>query len=64
MNDPKTIWLQPWCADCEGSYRSDEGRLWCEEDTWGQCFDCGVMPVKYILAPDQPQKPESEADGD
>lgn len=44
------IWLQPKCADC------DEDRTWCQDNVWGRgCEECGAMPVKYVLAPDQPE---------
>src|SRR5208282_5758750 len=55
--DPKTIWLQPWCDTCD--LHVYEGRQWCED---GSVFDkcegegCGKMPVKYILAPNQPKE--------
>jgi hypothetical protein len=46
------IWLQPWCDKCE---RSAEDRTWCRDDVYLQCDECGAMPVKYVLASDQPQ---------
>jgi hypothetical protein len=49
MNQPKTIWLQPWCEGCAKSCASD-GRQWCEDEVWGQCEDCDEKPVKYVLA--------------
>jgi len=56
----QTIWLQPWCAECERVGRQPEtGRTWCQDSVYDQC-DCGAMPVKYVLAPDQPTKPEPE----
>jgi hypothetical protein len=49
---PTTIWLQPWCDKCE---RSAEDRTWCRDEVYLQCDECGAMPVKYVLASDQPQ---------
>jgi hypothetical protein len=64
MSEHQIIWLQPWCADCELNSYGD-GRLWCDDPSYlDPCEGCGAMPVKYILAPDQPQKPEPEADED
>jgi formate dehydrogenase maturation protein FdhE len=60
MSDHQTIWLQPWCEDCDNNSYDD--RQWSENDNWGQCPDCGAMPVKYVIAPDQPQKPAPETD--
>lgn len=48
------IWLQPWCIDCEHNQAS-EGRQWCEDDVWFEGCDCGVLPVKYVIAKDQPK---------
>jgi hypothetical protein len=48
----KTIWLQPWCDGCE---RSSEDRLWCQDDVWSYCDECGAPAVRYVLAPDQPK---------
>jgi hypothetical protein len=54
MDQHKTIWLQPWCQACDQT----EDRLWCQDDIWSEgCEECGAMPVKYVLAPDQPTKP-------
>ena len=51
FENPKTIWLQPWCYDCEGIGKQfDTGRLWAEDDPWGKCDDCGRKAVKYIIA--------------
>jgi hypothetical protein len=53
MEPHKTIWLEPTCMACE--YTTD--RQWCQDNVWADgCEDCGSMPVKYILAPDQPLK--------
>jgi rubrerythrin len=60
MTDHRTIWLEPWCDECERSFRSKDGRIWCEDNPWQQCPTCGAMPVKYVIAEDQP-KPEAEA---
>jgi len=50
--DYKTIWLEPWCLDCE---RSRDDLTWCEDDVWGKCAQCGQPPIKYVLADDQPK---------
>lgn len=44
----QTIWLQPWCDGCEKHCRG-EGRLWCPDDAWGRCDECGRQPVKYEI---------------
>lgn len=50
MDPHKTIWLQPSCQACAA-----EDRSWCQDNVWeGGCEECGTMPVKYVLAPDQP----------
>jgi hypothetical protein len=47
----ETIWLQPWCGECQlKSWDSDSGRQWCEDDVWEPCEECGAKPVKYVLA--------------
>lgn len=45
------IWLQPWCTGCD---LYNDPRLWCQDDVWGKCDECDALPVKYMLAPDQP----------
>jgi hypothetical protein len=54
------IWLQPWCYDCD--WHSDEDRLWCRDNVWGKCEECGAPSVKYLLAVPQPssEAPDSE----
>lgn len=53
MDHHKTVWLQPWCETC----RLHEDRVWCEDNVWEDgCEVCEAMPVKYVLADDQPQK--------
>ena len=54
--DPKVIWLQPWCDACE--LHVYEGRQWGQDNVWDKCDSesCKQMPVKYILAPDQPKE--------
>lgn len=49
----ETIWLAPWCDGCEKQCYSDEGRTWCQENVYEPCEECGRMPVKYMIAPDQ-----------
>ena len=53
MPDPKEIWLQPWCDECENAYNT-EGRQWCKDNVWGECdaIDCGEKSVRYVLAGD------------
>jgi hypothetical protein len=49
VENHKTIWLQPACDD------TIDGREWCQDNVWPNgCEECGAMPVKYVLAPDQP----------
>lgn len=51
MTQPhKTIWLQPWCAECDKN--SGDGRQWCEDDIWEQCSECDERSVKYVIAVD------------
>lgn len=51
MSDPKEIWLQPWCDECERHARyPDAGRLWAPDDPWTKCDDCDRKPVRYVLA--------------
>ena len=56
MDDPKEIWLQPWCDECErtgihDSVGPSEGRQWCQDDVWGKCdaIDCDQKSVRYVL---------------
>ena len=44
--EPKTIWLEPSCPDC----KTAEGRLWCEENVWDACAECGREAVQYLRA--------------
>lgn len=47
VENPKVIWLAPACED---------ERTWCEDNMWPNgCEECGMMPVKYVLAEDQSQ---------
>jgi len=57
--DPKIIWLQPWCDMCE--LHGYEGRQWCD-DVFDKCEGCSKMPVKYIIAPDQPKSESAETE--
>lgn len=50
MADPKDIWLQPWCKNCESFRHFDDGRQWCEHDVWVKCDECGAPSIKYRLA--------------
>jgi translation initiation factor 2 beta subunit (eIF-2beta)/eIF-5 len=47
------IWLEPCCSSCD-DYEYE--RTWSKDNIWESgCEMCGVMmPVKYVLAPDQP----------
>lgn len=55
------IWLQPWCDGCQKHADSiDNGRTWCVDEAWGPCEDCGAMPVKYVMAADQPIRPTDQ----
>jgi hypothetical protein len=56
-DDPKQIWLAPWCSGCQ--QHSYEGRLWCEDNVWEECQECGNKPVRYLLADKQPQKEDA-----
>ena len=53
MINPKEIWLQPWCDECEHIWRvSGVMRHWsAKSDEFRQCgkFNCGAKPVKYVL---------------
>lgn len=64
MSDHQTIWLKPWCDECKKNhYRHDEGQTWCQDNVYDPCEECGAMPVKYVMASDQPQKPAVESGG-
>jgi hypothetical protein len=46
----ETIWLQPWCGECElRAWDIETGRQWCQDNPWEDC-ECGAKPVKYVLA--------------
>jgi hypothetical protein len=53
MTEHKSIWLQPWCDECEAS---SEDRLWCQDDVWASCETCGAKPVKYLVATTKPAR--------
>lgn len=60
MSDHPIIWLQPGCEGCE-----NQDRMWCQDNVWPEgCEECGAMPVKYVLAPDQLKKHEPEVEED
>jgi hypothetical protein len=49
----QVIWLEPRCSSC-GSDEYENERLWSKDNVWEDgCETCGLMPVKYVLAPDQ-----------
>lgn len=50
MTEHEIIWLQPWCDGCQAHSNSGEGRLWCQDDVWGPCEECGNKPVKFVRA--------------
>lgn len=50
MTEHQVIWLAPRCGGV-----CVQDREWCQDAVWGPCEECGAMPVKYILAPDQPK---------
>jgi hypothetical protein len=47
---PRVIWLQPWCDGCEAHHASGEGRLWCEDNVWGKCDECGKKAIRYVMS--------------
>jgi hypothetical protein len=49
----ETIWLQPWCDGCDKHAYGSDGRMWCQDDVWGHCEECGRPPVKYSITADQ-----------
>jgi hypothetical protein len=53
MTEYETIWLQPWCDDCE----MHEDRTWCQDNVWEDgCETCGAKPVEYKLASSRERK--------
>lgn len=48
-HDHEAIWLQPWCAWCEKHRNPETGRLWCQDNAWGECDECGNKPVRYVI---------------
>lgn len=65
--DHKQIWLQPLCqlsgepqhrpdSDCVFEDAADDsiepGRLWCQDNVWGRCAECGARATKYVIAPE------------
>lgn len=54
---PPVIWLAPGCVVC-----NIEDRCWCPDNAFEQCEECGAMPVKYVLALDQPKPPDRGED--
>lgn len=54
MKDPKIIWLEPSCDECENARnRYDDGRTWCQDNVYDPCEYCGRQATKYVIAPDQ-----------
>jgi hypothetical protein len=54
MTEHTEIWLQPWCDGCAKHCSNGEGRLWCQDDVWEKCEECGQKSVRYVLAPPEP----------
>jgi hypothetical protein len=48
FSHPRVIWLQPWCAECQERVYSD-GRMWCENDEWNSCEECGRKAIRYVM---------------
>lgn len=43
--EPERIYLQPRCAE-----DACEGRMWCRDDVWGTCEECGLPSAQYVRA--------------
>lgn len=43
------IWLQPWCDHCDSHCNGHMGRMWCQDNVFETCEECGREPVKYVL---------------
>jgi len=59
MNNPKEIYLQPICPECDvelpGGDPNYEGRQWCTDSVWdSDCDGCGreVLTPRYVLTTD------------
>ena len=52
MANHKEIWLGPDCQDCgeDGEDYSTEDRLWCQDDIFETCDECGKGSVRYVRA--------------
>jgi hypothetical protein len=49
MSQHETIWLQPWCDNCDRNVcNGGDGRMWCQDNVWDPC-ECGAKPVRYII---------------
>ena len=49
-SNPRVVWLQPWCQECETMRQYSDGRLWCENSNpWPPCEECGKRAVKYTI---------------
>lgn len=61
----ETIWLSPWCNGCDRHHHnSDDGRLWCQDNVFDACSECGRLPVKYTIVADQPEFEPDDSDGE
>jgi len=61
MAHPRVIWLQPWCSGCDHYARTD-GRMWCQDDVWGRCDECGRKAIRYVMSR-QPAPESAEKEG-
>lgn len=48
-SDHEHIWLEPVHHDDDDKVIRGE-RLWCQDDVWGECADCGAVATKYVRA--------------
>lgn len=48
FHHPRVIWLQPWCEECDRN--PGDGRMWCHDDVWGTCDDCGKKAIRYVMS--------------
>lgn len=45
--DHAEIFLAPTCAGC---WNAKEDRLWCQDNVWDACEECGREATRYVLA--------------
>jgi hypothetical protein len=59
----QTIWLQPWCDNCDRNVvNGGEGRMWCQDKVWDDC-ECGAKPVRYNVDRRQKLSPQELQQG-